>query len=214
VNVEELIFEVTELLRVPVLVLALAALLAVVADAGVLAGELVRRRRRGLRRLDEAVHAAAVALVAGERSVAAYDLRAMAHDRPMAEALEGVVDAHGGTDRDDRVAKLLADLDLRSVRRLERSRLLVRLGPALGLMGTLIPLSPALSGLARGDVAQLTENLRLAFGVTVLGLLVGALAFGISLVRDRLYAQDHSDVEYAAARLASVPVAGPRAVAA
>ena len=39
-----------------------------------------------------------------------------------------------------------------SLRRLERTRLLVRAGPALGLMGTLIPLSPALSGLAGGDV--------------------------------------------------------------
>ena len=79
--------------------------------------------------------------------------------------------------------------------------MLVRFGPALGLMGTLIPLSPALEGLARGDVAQLSENLRVAFSVTVLGLLVGALAFSISLVRDRLYAQDLSDLEYVVAAL-------------
>jgi biopolymer transport protein ExbB/TolQ len=68
-------------------------------------------------------------------------------------------------------------------------------------MGTLIPLSPALEGLADGDVATLTENLRIAFGVTVLGLLVGAVAFGISMVRDRLYGQDLSDLEYLAATL-------------
>ena len=75
------------------------------------------------------------------------------------------------------------------------------MGPALGLMGTLIPLSPALAGLADGDVATLTENLRVAFSVTVAGLLIGAFAFAISLVRDRLYAQDYSDVEYVAASL-------------
>ena len=68
-------------------------------------------------------------------------------------------------------------------------------------MGTLIPLSPALAGLADGDVATLTENLRVAFSVTVAGLLIGAMAFAISLVRDRLYAQDYSDVEYVAAAL-------------
>ena len=45
----------------------------------------------------------------------------------------------------------------------------------------------------------LTENLRVAFSVTVLGLLIGAVAFGISLVRDRLYGQDLSDLEYLAA---------------
>ena len=85
------------------------------------------------------------------------------------------------------------------MRRLERTPLLVRAGPALGLMGTLIPLSPALSGLADGNVTQLTDNLRVAFSITVLGLLVGAVAFGISLVRDRLYAQDLSDLEFVAA---------------
>jgi biopolymer transport protein ExbB/TolQ len=79
------------------------------------------------------------------------------------------------------------------------------MGPALGLMGTLIPLSPALVGLADGDVAVLSENLRVAFSVTVAGLFVGAVAFAISLVRDRLYGQDYSDVEYAAETLEPRP---------
>jgi biopolymer transport protein ExbB/TolQ len=68
-------------------------------------------------------------------------------------------------------------------------------------MGTLIPLSPALEGLADGNTEELSENLRVAFSVTVLGLLIGAIAFAISLVRDRLYAQDLSDLEYVAAAL-------------
>jgi biopolymer transport protein ExbB/TolQ len=66
-------------------------------------------------------------------------------------------------------------------------------------MGTLIPLAPALAGLAEGDVAKLSRNLRVAFSVTVLGLLVGAVAFALSLVRDRLYGQDLSDLEYVGA---------------
>ena len=87
----------------------------------------------------------------------------------------------------------------------------MRAGPALGLMGTLIPLSPALAGLANGNVKQLSDNLRVAFSVTVLGLLVGAVAYGISLVRDRLYGQDLSDLEYVAATVAATtgpPTAG------
>ena len=99
------------------------------------------------------------------------------------------------------LAKQLADFDFDCTRRLGRTRLLVRAGPALGLMGTLIPLSPALDGLADGDVAALTDNLRVAFSVTVLGLLVGAVAFGLSLARDRIYGQDYSDLEYVAAVL-------------
>ncbi len=80
------------------------------------------------------------------------------------------------------------------------------MGPALGLMGTLIPLSPALAALAEGDVQRLTDDLRVAFSVTVVGLLVGMIAFAVSLVRDRLYAQDYSDVEYVLAGLSSVPI--------
>ena len=84
-------------------------------------------------------------------------------------------------------------------RRLARTRMLVRAGPALGLMGTLIPLSPALTGLANGNTAQLSHDLRVAFSVTVVGLLIGAVAFGLSLSRDRMYSQDLSDLEYLAA---------------
>jgi biopolymer transport protein ExbB/TolQ len=99
------------------------------------------------------------------------------------------------------VGKALADFDFASLRRLERTRVLVRAGPVLGLMGTLIPLAPALAGLAEGDVAQLSRNLRVAFSVTVLGLVIGAVAFAISLVRDRLYGQDLSDLEFVVATL-------------
>jgi len=93
----------------------------------------------------------------------------------MAEALTQIVDQVGERNQTDQMAKVLADFDLQSLRKLERTRMLVRFGPALGLMGTLIPLSPALEGLAKGNVKLLTENLRVAFSVTVLGLLIGHL---------------------------------------
>ena len=92
--------------------------------------------------------------------------------------------------------KLLQEYEFYTIKRLERTRILVRIGPMLGLMGTLIPLAPALVGLASGDVAALSENLVTAFSVTVIGLLIGGLAFLVSIVRDRLYSQDISDMEY------------------
>jgi biopolymer transport protein ExbB/TolQ len=202
-NVEELLFEVTGALRVPVLLLALGCLVVAVVELGTLIGEQLRRRRRSLHRLDRVADEARAALARGDGGAAAYLVRQVAFSRPMAEALDAIVEQHGRPDAEDRIAKRLAEYDYGAVRRLERTRILVRLGPALGLMGTLIPLSPALAGLARGDVARLTEDLRVAFGITVVGLLVGAIAFAVSLVRDRLYAQDYSDVEYVAARLAS-----------
>jgi biopolymer transport protein ExbB/TolQ len=201
VSVEQILFDVSEALRVPVLVLSLAALALVLVEAGVLVGELRRRRGRGIWQLDNAIAECQGRLAAGMRQEALIALLPLARNRAMEEALADVVEQVGRPGAEQRIAKRLAEYDYRSLRRLERTRILVRMGPALGLMGTLIPLSPALAGLADGDVATLTENLRVAFGVTVAGLLVGAIAFAISMVRDRLYAQDYSDVEYVAASL-------------
>ena len=83
-------------------------------------------------------------------------------------------------------------------RRLDRTRLLVRAGPAIGLMGTLIPLAPGLAALGNGDVSSLADNLRDAFGATVVGLLVGTVAFALTLARTRMYTEDLAGLEQGA----------------
>lgn len=202
---EQLLLDVANALRYPVIGLALAVLVVVVFQVGAFAIELAGRRGRSFARLERAAIQARAALEAGDGAAAVRALTHVASDSAMHATLSELVAAWGRPGADDRAAKLLADFDLASQRRLERSRLLVRAGPGLGLMGTLIPLSPALAALGDGDVEQLAEGLRVAFGVTVVGILVGMLAFGLSLVRDRLYAQDHSDLEYVAAVLFDQP---------
>lgn len=204
-NVEEVLFAVAEALRVPVLIASLLALAIALAEAGALCAELHRRRRRSLHRLERTVEAALDALGRGDPTGALGALQMSAYSRPMLEAIEAVVVLREAPRGTDRIAKALSEFDYRNLRRLERTRILVRFGPALGLMGTLIPLSPALAGLADGDVATLTENLRVAFGITVAGLLIGAIAFTVSLIRDRVYAQDFADVEYVMVALAPDP---------
>jgi len=200
--VEEVLFDVADALRIPVLVLALLALAVVVFELGGMIAELVRRRGRGVQKLDRAVGEARQALAGGDTIKAKLSLSPLAASRSMRGVLGSIVDQRQQPGGSDRIAKDLAEFDYGSIRRLERTRMLVRIGPALGLMGTLIPLSPALAGLAEGDIETLTDNLRVAFSVTVAGLMVGAIAFAISLVRDRLYGQDFSDLEYVAAQLA------------
>ncbi len=200
-SIEDVVFHVATALRYPVLILALAALAVVLYELGSLAIELLRRRRHDPRAVEAAAATAEQALRDGHRGTAVAAVRSVASSDAMRAAIDRLLTQRELPGASNRMAKSLADFDLGSLRRLERTRLLVRAGPALGLMGTLIPLSPALTGLANGNVTQLTSNLRVAFSVTVLGLLVGALAFGISLVRDRLYAQDLSDLEFLAATL-------------
>jgi biopolymer transport protein ExbB/TolQ len=177
-----------------------------------LATELWRRRHRSLRSIEDAALVIRGQLDDGditgaaETAIAVSSSRAMANTAAELVALPRKSQPAGASER---AAKLLADFDYGSVKRLERTRILVRLGPAIGLMGTLIPLSPALSALAKGSVSNLADNLRVAFSVTVLGLMVGAIAFAVSLIRDRLYSQDLSDLEYLSAAL-DTPV-GPAA---
>lgn len=201
-SLEDVLFQIANALRVPVFVAALAALIFVLFDLGTFSVELSRRRRRAnARGLEQASKAARSHLLLDDVPAAARTLGAVASSGAMAEALYRIVGYWGHPKAGDRMAKSLADFDLGSLRRLERSRMLVRFGPALGLMGTLIPLSPALAGLAKGNVKELSDNLRVAFSVTVLGLLIGAVAFTISLIRDRLYAQDLSDLEFVVTEL-------------
>lgn len=199
--VDQAIFHVSRALEVPVLILALAALVVVIVEVGGFLAELRARRRRHFPRLSAASSQARQALDGGDRKAATEAVRGIAWSQAMSATLTVIAEQAGEPGQDTRLAKALADFDFSSQRRLERTRLLVRFGPALGLMGTLIPLSPALDGLAHGDVNQLSQNLRVAFSVTVLGLLVGAVAFALSLYRDRIYGQDLSDLEYVAAVL-------------
>jgi biopolymer transport protein ExbB/TolQ len=69
-------------------------------------------------------------------------------------------------------------------------------GPMLGLVGTLIPLQPALAGLAKGDMQAMASNLQIGFTTTVLGLLVGGACYAVSVVMRGWYQQDLADMSF------------------
>ena len=51
------------------------------------------------------------------------------------------------------IARLLSQFEVAADKEMSTSRTLSKLGPVLGLMGTLIPMGPALVGLSTGDIA-------------------------------------------------------------
>ena len=95
-----------------------------------------------------------------------------------------------------RLQKQLQTCDEEMSKRLEKTRTMVRIGPILGLMGTLIPMGPALLALTEGDVHTLATSLIFAFGTTVLGLLVGGVAYVITTIRQHWYDRDINDIRY------------------
>ena len=72
------------------------------------------------------------------------------------------------------------------------------MGPILGLMGTLIPMGPALVGLASGDIASMAYNMQVAFATTVVGLLVSAVGLITRQVKERWLIRDITALEYLA----------------
>jgi biopolymer transport protein ExbB/TolQ len=198
-DIDEAIFHVASALQVPVLLLALLALAVVIIELGSYVIEVRGRCKRQFSSLALAADRARAAVVQNDRPAAVSAVSDIARSPEMNYTLDFIVEHARTEGGEHQLNKALADFDFESQRRLGRTRMLVRFGPALGLMGTLIPLSPALTGLANGNTGELSQDLRLAFSVTVVGLLIGAVAFALSLSRDRMYGQDLSDLQYLAA---------------
>ena len=198
-GIDQAIFHVANALEVPVLILALAALALVIYELGSYLVEVASRRRRRFATLQAGAEQAHNALLAGDRPAAAAAVRGIpgaGRWRRRSISSSRRREPPGASTRSTRRSLTSTSMPNGA----SRARgLLVRAGPALGLMGTLIPLSPALTGLAAGNTSQLSHDLRVAFSVTVVGLLIGAVAFGLSLSRDRMYSQDLSDLQYLAA---------------
>ena len=93
------------------------------------------------------------------------------------------------------VQRMLANFEIAADKDLAISKTLTKLGPILGLMGTLIPMGPALVGLSTGDIASMAYNMQVAFATTVIGLVAGAIGFLTQQVKQRWYLQDMTNLE-------------------
>lgn len=96
------------------------------------------------------------------------------------------------------VQRLLANFEIAADKNLATSKTLTKLGPILGLMGTLIPMGPALVGLSTGDIASMAYNMQVAFATTVIGLFAGAIGFLTQQVKQRWYLQDMTNLDFLA----------------
>lgn len=86
--------------------------------------------------------------------------------------------------------KILEEEETKLLKKVSLTDILIRTGPVLGLLGTLIPLGPGLSALGTGDINTLAQSLTVAFDTTVVGVGVGALAYVISKYRKIWYDDD------------------------
>ena len=102
------------------------------------------------------------------------------------------------TDQSVLVLNLLRDAEHRLWRSLDSLKMIIRIGPGLGLIGTLIPMGTGLAALGQGDLAQLSQDLVVAFTTTVVGMALGLLSYFFFTIQRRWVEQDIKNMELAA----------------
>lgn len=92
--------------------------------------------------------------------------------------------------------RLLQRAELSLIKSLDKIRFVIRVGPALGLMGTLIPMGIALSALSQGDMPKMAGSMVTAFTTVVVGLACSVVAYVISLIKEKWVRADMREMEY------------------
>lgn len=93
---------------------------------------------------------------------------------------------------------LISDFESRATKDLIPLRILTKIGPMLGLMGTLISMSPALVGLSSGDVSGMAYNMQIVFATTVVGLVIAGVSIVVLFYTARWYRRDVAGMTYIA----------------
>lgn len=177
------LFALGALLRAPIVVLLWACVLASLAIAGSLLADALARRqqRRGfnLRTWRPGEHDGLLPAP-------------LAHFRREATAVE----------RDPDYAVHLEECLLRhetqARERALAAQVLVKVGPSVGLLGTLIPMGSALAQLSQGNLEGMAGQMVAAFTSTIIGLAAGTVAFVVASQRLRWMAQDVRELRWLA----------------
>lgn len=98
----------------------------------------------------------------------------------------------------------LADFQVETQKVLAKYRMLVKFGPMLGLMGTLIPMGPALVGLGLGDISSMAYNMQVAFATTVIGMLISGIGLCALQLNQRYYAGYLNDLEFLTSKITAL----------
>lgn len=103
---------------------------------------------------------------------------------------------HGGLEH------LVLECEQRVRATLSGSRMLVKVGPSLGLLGTLIPMGTALAALASGNLEAMAGQMVVAFTTTIIGIGCGTVAYVVMTVRQHWVDETVREQRYLAERIA------------
>ena len=101
----------------------------------------------------------------------------------------------GKDSREALARKLFEFEEEKTLSSLQKTDIITRIGPTLGLMGTLIPMGPGLAALGAGDINTLASSLTVAFNTTIVGIGSGALCYVMGKIRSGWYDRYLSDLD-------------------
>ena len=91
--------------------------------------------------------------------------------------------------RETLARRLIDNEEDKITQNLQKTDIITKVGPTLGLMGTLIPMGPGLAALGTGDVTTLASAITVAFNTTILGIGSGAATYLASKLRRRWFGE-------------------------
>ena len=97
---------------------------------------------------------------------------------------------------------LLLEREERLRHSLVPSRTLVKVGPSMGLLGTLIPMGTSLASLATGNLEAMAGQMVVAFTTTIIGLATGTLAYVVAATRQGWVNESIREQRFLAERIA------------
>jgi biopolymer transport protein ExbB/TolQ len=189
-----LIHILSESLLTPVIILLVVSIIIVILSFGGLINEFISRKPIGSRDLEDLVRRVSFSANVGQMKDEVKNSNLFDYQK---EVLTRIADNHdiGKDARKALAGELISAEETRLIKKTNKTDILVKVGPSLGLLGTLIPLGPGLAALGTGDIATLAQALTIAFDTTVTGLTVGAVSFLISKYKKQWYESELIDLE-------------------
>ncbi len=189
-----LIHILSESLLTPVIVLLVISIVIVILSFGGLINEYISRKPIKSKDLEDLIRKISFSPNVNQMKEEIANSNLFDYQK---EVLTRIADNYdiGPDARKALASELISAQETSLIKKTNKTDILVRVGPSLGLLGTLIPLGPGLAALGSGDIATLAESLTIAFDTTVTGLTVGALSFLISKYKKQWYESELIDVE-------------------
>ncbi len=185
---------ISQSLQIPVIIFLIIFAIFAVLSLGSLVSEYTSRRRVSIDSIEKMVYS--ISNAGSSQEIMGIIKNAKIYEFQKVVLVK--ILRSGSLDDDSRevlAKKLIAYEENRFGKTIEKTDIVTRIGPTLGLMGTLIPMGPGLAALGSGDVSTLANSIIIAFDTTVIGVGAGAVGYFISKLRRRWYEEDLSNLD-------------------